>query len=265
MRILLIALALSFPAAAQQHEHGSDAGAKVPAHQKHPLDANAPRPKGSSVSLDVQGETSSAYLAKPRAKPRGAVLVLHEWWGLNDWVKSMADRLAGEGYLALAVDLYKGKVASDPKEAAKLMEQKDEKWGDAVEEAGLEWLKANGDGAKVATLGWCMGGGESLKASLNDPKDVNATVMYYGFPITDVERLKTLRGPLLGIWANQDGWITPDKVKAFDEALSKAGVKHEFHAYDADHAFANPSGGKYNGAAAKDAWEKTRSFLAKNL
>jgi len=265
MRILLAVLALSLSAAAQEHVHGSDKDAKVPVNQKHPLDADSPRPEGSTVSLKVQGATSAAYVAKPKAKARGAVLVLHEWWGLNDWVKSMADRLAGEGYLALAVDLYKGKVATDPKEAGALMGQKDEKWGDAVEEAGLEWLKSNGGGVKVATLGWCMGGGESLKTSLNDAKDVDATVIYYGLPVTDVDKLKTLHGPVLGIWANQDGWITPDKVKAFDEALTKAGVKHEFHAYDADHAFANPSGGKYNGAAAQDAWKKTQAFLSKNL
>jgi carboxymethylenebutenolidase len=84
-------------------------------------------------------------------------------------------------------------------------------------------------------------------------------------PVTDVSRLKTLRGPVLGIWASQDGWITPDKVRAFDDALTQAGVRHEFHAYDADHAFANPSGGKYNGPAAADAWQKTRTFLAANL
>ena len=267
MRIPLSVLALAFPAFAEEHVHGSGSNkdAKVPVHQMHPMDSQAPRPKGRNVSLKADGGEAKAYVAKPKAKPRGAILLLHEWWGLNDWVKSVADRLAGDGYLALAVDLYKGKVTADPKEAGALMGQKDEKWGDAVEEAGLEWLKANAGGAKVATLGWCMGGGESLKTSLNDPKDVDATVIYYGMPITDVNRLKTLRGPVLGIWANQDGWITPDKVKAFDDALTQAGVKHEFHAYDADHAFANPSGGKYNGPAAADAWKKTRTFLAANL
>src|SRR5882672_12394578 len=199
MRIPLLVLALALPAFAQEHVHGSgsDNDAKVPVNQKHALDPQAPRPKGQKVSLQADGGEAKAYVAKPRAKPRGAILLLHEWWGLNDWVKAMADRLAGEGYLALAVDLYKGKVATDPKEAGALMRQKDEKWGDAVEEAGLEWLKSNGGGAKVARLGWCMGGGESLKASLNDPKDVDATVMYYGMPITDVSRLKTLRGPVL--------------------------------------------------------------------
>jgi carboxymethylenebutenolidase len=267
MRILLLVAALAFPALAQEHAHGSasDKDSKVPANQKHPMDPDAPKPTGQSISLQVQGGQANAYAARPKTKAKGGILLLHEYWGLNDWVKSMGDRLAGEGYLALAVDLYKGKVATDPKQAQELMANKDEKWGDAVEEAGLEWLKSNAGGGKVATLGWCMGGGESLKTSLNDPKDVDATVIFYGLPVTDVDKLKTLRGPVLGIWAKKDGWITPDKVKAFDEALTKAGVKHEFHAYDADHAFANPSGGRYNGPAAKDAWEKTRAFLAKNL
>jgi carboxymethylenebutenolidase len=110
-----------------------------------------------------------------------------------------------------------------------------------------------------------MGGGESLKASLNDPKDVTATVMFYGFPIMDVARLKTLKGPILGLWGNQDKAIPPEKVAEFDKALTEAGVKHEFHAYDAGHGFANPSSGAYKTDAAKDAWEKTKAFLRKNL
>jgi len=265
--MILVAAALI----AQAHVHG-DAGTadgkdgSVPMSQlPHPLDGKAPTPKGSMTKLRVGNETSDAYVARPQGKPQGALLVIHEWWGLNDWVKHQSDQLAGQGYLALAIDLYKGQVATDPKQAAALMQAKDEKWGDQVEEAGLEWLKQNVQGAKVATIGWCMGGGESLKASLNDPKDVNATVIYYGMPISDVVKLKTLRGPVLGIWANKDRSITPDKVAAFDKALTEAGIKHEFHAYDADHAFANPSGGRFNGEAAKDAWNKTLKFLDANV
>jgi carboxymethylenebutenolidase len=271
IRTLVAVTLCAAPILAEEHQHGgADAGASdkdnaIPEHQKHPLDKNPPKPQGSMIDLKVGDQSSQAYVAKPKGKARGALLVIHEYWGLNDWVKHEADLLAKEGYLALAIDLYKGKVAKDAKEAGELMKAKDEVFGDKVEEAGLEWLKSNAAGAKVATIGWCMGGGESLKASLNDPKDVVATVMYYGMPITDVEKLKTLKGPVLGIWANKDGWITPDKVAAFDKALTEAGVKHEFHAYDADHAFANPSGGRYNGEAAKDAWVKTKAFLAANL
>ena len=245
---------------AQAHVHDA------PEHNPPPMSkAAAPKPQGAAVDLQVSEQTSRAYVAKPKGAPRGAVLVVHEWWGLTDWVKHMADELAEEGYLALAVDLYKGKMTSDPKEASALMQAKDEKWGDAVEEAGLEWLKARGGGAKIATIGWCMGGGESLKASLNDPKDVSATVMFYGHPALDVARLKTLQGPLLGLWANEDKGIPPSAVAAFDKALTAAGVKHEFHAWDAGHGFANPSSGAYQSAAAKDAWAETKKFLAANI
>jgi carboxymethylenebutenolidase len=239
--------------------------AQAHVHDGGVLDANAPKPAGSMTKLKAGSETSDAYVAKPQGKPQGALLVIHEWWGLNDWVKHQADLLAKEGYLALAVDLYKGQVATDPKQAAALMQARVEDWTDQVEEAGVEWLKQNAQGAKVAIIGWCMGGGESLKASLNDPKDVNATIIYYGMPVADPSKLKALRGPVLGIWANQDKSITPDKVAAFDKALTEAKVKHEFHAYDADHAFANPSGGRFNGDAAKDAWDKTLRFLAANV
>lgn len=246
---------------AQAHVHDA------PEHNPPPVAKGAaPRPKGSTVDLKVGGETSQAYLAKPRGKAKGGLLVIHEWWGLTDWIRNMADQLADAGYLALAVDLYKGKSTADPNEARGLMQAKDEKWGDAVEEAGLEWLKANAKGAKLATIGWCMGGGESLKASLNDPKDVTATVMFYGYPVNDVEKLKALEGhTLLGIWGKQDQGIPPEKVEAFGKALTQAGVKHEFHSYDAGHGFANPSSGTYSSPAAKDAWQKTRAFLAKHL
>ena len=245
---------------AEAHVHDA------PEHNPPPMSKEAvPKLRGSAVDLAVEGHTSQAYLARPGGAAKGAVLLVHEWWGLTGWVKHMADELADEGYLALAVDLYKGKVTSDPKEASALMQAKDEKWGDAVEEAGLEWLKAQGGGAKIATVGWCMGGGESLKASLNDPKDVSATVMFYGHPVEDVAKLKTLRGPLLGLWGNADKGIPPSTVAAFDKALTEAGVKHEFHAYDAGHGFANPSSGSYQSAAAKDAWAEATKFLAATL
>lgn len=243
------------------HVHGAD-DPNLLAHEQHKLDENAPKPRGKDLSLKVAGSSAKAYVARPAGKPKGAVLVLHEWWGLNDWIRAQSDRLADEGYLALAVDLYKGKVATDPKEAGALMEGRDAAFGGQVEQAGLDWLRKNGSGAKVVTLGWCFGGGESLRTSLMDPAHVSATVIYYGMPVTDVDKLKTLKGPVLGIFANQDHGITKEKVDAFDQALTAAGVKHEFHRYEADHAFANPSGGRYNGEAAKDAWEKTRAFLA---
>ncbi len=252
-------------AAAGSDAAGSDKDAAVPMHQKHHLDHAMPKLHGKDIEIKVGDASEKAYVAHPKGHQKGAVLVLHEWWGLNHWVKHQADELARHGYLALAVDLYSGKVATDPKEAGELMGKLDEKHGDAVEEAGIEWLKNEGKVEKVATVGWCMGGGQSLQASLHDAKDVWGTVIYYGMPVDDVAKLKTLGGPVFGIWANKDGWITPDKVAAFDKALTDAGVKHDFHAYDADHAFANPSNGeKYKAHDAADAWKKTLHFLDAN-
>jgi carboxymethylenebutenolidase len=267
MKSLLAALVVLAPLAARgQHVHGGDdSNSAVPSHQDHPMDKDAPKAQGHMIDLRVSGQDSQAYEADPKGKPKGAILVIHEWWGLNDWVKHDADELAKLGYLALAIDLYKGKVATDPKEAGALMQGKDEKWGSSVEETGVNWLRSTAPNAKVAVIGWCMGGGESLKTALANAADVNATVMYYGMPVSDPAQLKKLQGPLLGIFAKKDGWITPAKVDEFDKALKTAGVKHEIHEYDADHAFANPSGGKYNGQAAKDAWKKTTAFLASSL
>ncbi len=268
LRASALSLGLSLPAIAEDppHVHGSDAGAQVPTNQPHPMASTPPKPTGKTLSLPLEGGGSAiAYVARPKQAATGGVLVLHEWWGLNDYVKGQADALAAQGYLALAVDLYKGTVATTPEEAGKLMHGLDAAHAAAVEKAGLAWLKQNLHGKKIATLGWCAGGGESLLASLGSPEAVSATVMYYGMPVTDVARLKTLRGPVLGIWAKKDGWITPDKVEAFDKALSEAGVKHSFHSFDADHAFANPSGAHHDSPAAAEADALTRKFLADAL
>jgi carboxymethylenebutenolidase len=258
------ALALSFIARAD--DTASDKNAAVPAHQKHPLDTAMPAPKGTRVALKIGDQSAIGYVAKPAGEPKGTVLVIHEWWGLNNWIKHEADELASLGYLALAVDLYKGTVATTPEEAGKLMGQLDKAWAAKVERAGIEWLKAEAPKHKLATIGWCMGGGQSLGASLASASDVSATVIYYGMPVMDPAQLAALKGgAVLGLFAKKDGWITPDKVDTFDKALTQAGVPHEIHEYDADHAFANPSGGKHNPAAAQEAWSKTKAFLAAHL
>jgi carboxymethylenebutenolidase len=226
------------------------------------VDPTPPAPKGKSVVLSLAGgKTGDAYVARPKGAPHGGLLILHEWWGLNDWVKSEADRYAMQGYLVAAVDLFGGSVAPTAEEAQKLMSAMDEKTVTEVEVAGIDWLAQAVPGKKIATLGWCMGGGQSLNASLASGGKVAATVIYYGLPVTEVSLLRKLRGPVLGIWAKRDGWITPEKVAAFDLALKDAGIKHEFRSYDADHAFANPTGGRYNPPAAQDANEATRRFL----
>jgi carboxymethylenebutenolidase len=222
----------------------------------------APSHHGKSVELTLPGgKTSTAYVARPKGQPHGGLLVLHEWWGLNDWVKSEADRWAAQGYLVLAPDLFGGTVTTDADEAQKLFSALDAKAATEVEVAGVEWLARALPGKKIAALGWSMGGGQSLNASLASPGKIAGTVMYYGLPVTDANLLKKLQGPVLGIWAKRDAWITPEKVAAFDLALNDASIKHEFRSYDADHAFANPAGGRYNAGAAQDANEAARRFL----
>ncbi len=245
---------------------GPDAESAVPAHQKHPVDPRHPVPRGKPVELTLPGgKTSTAYAARPKGAPHGGLLMIHEWWGLNDAVKAEADRYAGQGYLVLAVDLFGGTVTTDADEAQKLMSTLDEKAATEIEVAAIDWLARALPGKKIATLGWCMGGGQSLNASLASGGKVGASVVYYGLPVTDVNLLRKLQGPVLGIWARRDGWITPEKVAAFDIALKDAGIRHEFRSYDADHAFANPTGGRYNPAAAQDANEATRRFLKSEL
>ena len=262
LSMLVGCLALAAGARVHASPSGSDGESAVPAHQKHPVDPKPPAPKGRSVELRLPGgRTSTAYVARPKGAPHGGLLILHEWWGLDDAVKSEADRYAGQGYLVLAVDLFGGSVTTDADEAQKLMSALDETAATQIEVAGVDWLAQALPGKKIATLGWCMGGGQSLNASLASAGKVGATVIYYGLPVTDVSLLRKLHGPVLGIWARRDGWITPERVAAFDLALKDAGIKHEFRSYDADHAFANPTGGRYNPAAAQDANEATRRFL----
>ena len=241
-------------------------GAEGPAKEGHPGGPKPPAPRGKAVKLTLPGgKTSTAYVARPKGTPHGGLLAVHEWWGLNDWVKADADRYAAQGYLVLAVDLFGGTVVTSAEQAEKLMAGLDQAAATEVEVAGIDWLAQALPGKKIATIGWSMGGGQSLNASLASPGKVSGTVIYYGLPVTDVNLLRKLNGPVLGIWAKRDGWVTPEKVAAFDLALKDAGIKHEFRSYDADHAFASPSGGRYNAAAAQDANEATRRFLKSAL
>ncbi|WP_437276740.1 dienelactone hydrolase family protein [Sorangium sp. So ce375] len=224
----------------------------------------APPARGQAV--EVAG--TRAYLSLPRdAKPPiPGVVVIHEWWGLNEHIKHWTDRLAEDGYAAIAVDLYGGKVATTPDDAMAAMKAVDEAKGLETVRAAHRFLTTDARvmAPRTASIGWCFGGAWSLKLALNEP-ELDAAVLYYGRLVTDPAQLKAIKAPVLGIFGNQDKGIPPEVVNEFDKALHEAGIEHEVLRYDADHAFANPSGERYNTKAAADAWEKARRFLAAKL
>jgi carboxymethylenebutenolidase len=191
--------------------------------------------------------------------------MIHEWWGLNPQIKEQADTLAREGYVVFAPDLYHGKFATDPKTAGQYMNEVDPADALATLKAAYVWVKEQPTtrGKKIGSIGWCMGGGWSFQLGLNEPLD--AVVIYYGLVEKDPAVLRRLHGPVLGIFANKDGWITPEMANGFEHGLKTAQVSHQIHRYDADHAFANPSGQNYKSEMAADAWKKTLAFFKANL
>ena len=224
----------------------------------------APPPCGTTV--DLAG--TRAYLSLPQNKkaPYPGVIVIHEWWGLNDHIRHYSDRLAAEGYAALAVDLYGGKIATSPDSALALVKGVDQAAAIRIMQAAdlLLMQDTRVRAAKRGAIGWCFGGGMALQLALKAP-DLSAVVMYYGQPVMDPAELKAIKAPLLAIFGNQDQSIPPATVNEFEKALKDAGVKHEILRYDAEHAFANPSNPHYDQVHAAEAWERVRAFFGKEL
>jgi carboxymethylenebutenolidase len=215
--------------------------------------------------IDLAG--GRAYLSLPEGGgPHPGIVVIQEWWGLNENIKHWSDRLAADGYAALAVDLYDGKLATTPDDAARFMQSMDEDRGHEIVLAAFERLKSDPRirAPKRASIGWCFGGGWSLNLALAAP-DLDACVIYYGRLVDDPQRLGKIGAKICGIFGNQDRGIPPENVDAFEKGLSAAGVDFEIHRYDANHAFANPSSARYDQKAATAAWEEVRTFLAANL
>jgi carboxymethylenebutenolidase len=210
------------------------------------------------------GKNVSAAIAVPDETPAPTIVLIHEWWGLNDQIKSVAAEFANLGYIGLAVDLYGGRAATTRDGARALMQAVDPAVATETLVAWGDWLKgdkaANG---KLATIGWCFGGGWSLNASIAMP--VDATIVYYGRVNRDAADLAKLKGPVLGHFASRDKWINHDMVGGFEKEMDKADKTYTSHWYEADHAFANPTSARYDEADAKLAWERTRKFLKANL
>jgi carboxymethylenebutenolidase len=208
---------------------------------------------------------ATGYFARPAAGGQyPGVVTIHENRGVRPEIRTMAEDLAREGYAVLAVDLFGGKVVDTQDEARALTAALDQTVATENLRAAAAYLREHGS-AKVASLGWCFGGGQSLQLALSgEPMD--ATVIYYGRLVTEPEKLRAISWPVLGIFGDKDQAISVESVRDFDAALDEIGVRNEIHLYPGvGHAFANPSGANYAPAETRDAWEKTVDFLNSTL
>jgi carboxymethylenebutenolidase len=225
--------------------------------------------EGKPVSYKSGDETVNGILYTPAGKgPHPALIVIHEWWGLNDWVKEQASKLSDQGYVALAIDLYRGKVATTPDEAHEIMRGVPEDRAKRDLAAAFDYLASQADVKKdrIGAIGWCMGGGYALDVALEEPK-LAADVINYGHLATDKEALEKINAPILGLFGGQDRGITPDDVHKFEQTMKQLGKKIEVKIYDdAGHAFENPNNKQgYRADDAADAWRRTVEFLSSTL
>jgi carboxymethylenebutenolidase len=267
----------ALPLAAQHSGHQPDYATAM--HRQHLQDTPtasggariAPRTPvaGETVVYTTQnGKEVRGYLTKPATYAGGpAIVMVHEWWGLNDNIKAMADRFAGEGYAVLAVDLFGGEVATTPDAAMKLYQagMANVAAGEQNVTAAVQYLRGRG-ATSVGTVGYCFGGHWSLRTALAAGKNVNATVIYYGAPITDATQLAKLESPVLGLFGGKDTGIPLDAVRAMEAQIRQTGTPVTIEVYaNANHAFANPSGQAYDKDAAEDSFAKVLAFYRANL
>jgi carboxymethylenebutenolidase len=224
---------------------------------------------GYLVYADTTNATSASGQQQQQQQKLPAVVMIHEWWGLNDNIKDMADELASEGYVVLAADLYNGEVATTPDKAMQLVGTVRENPEQAISnlQSAVQYLASlpNVNSSRIASLGWCFGGGQSLQLALNSEQNpLAATVIYYGNLVNDTNELSKINWPVLGIFGDQDQSIPVESVNAFEQALNETGITNEIYIYPGvGHTFANPSGDNYAPAETVDAWEKTLAFLKK--
>jgi len=252
---------------AMAREHAEDTTEPSPAAELAPSSAVIADPR--MPYAEVGEELVYGHFSAPSDvfEPLPAIIVIHEWWGLNDNVRAMANRLAGEGYMVLAVDLYGGKIADSPASARALMLNVVEDPDVARENirAAYEFLTIAG-APRIGSLGWCFGGGWSLNTAQLFPDELDATVIYYGQVTDDDEKLRPISAPILGLFGADDTGIKVESVEAFRASLERLRKVHEVHIYPGvGHAFANPTGTTYNEEAATDAWVRTLEFLGRHL
>ena len=280
LSVSLLACALPRPGAAQAPDAAS-ARAYVDAmaheHAGHTAVSNGAsrqEPRQEVRTQDVEygtvlGKAARGYMAWPAAGGRNlpAVIMVHEWWGLNDNIKSMARQLAGEGYRVLAVDMY-GRTATTPQEARQYMGEimQNSARGAAHMRAAAAYLAERQRAPKIGVTGFCFGGAWALQSAIFMPEQVDAAVVYYGRVVGDRDQLSQIDAPLLGHFGSADRSIPVENVRQMEETLKELGKDVTIHVYEgAAHAFANPTGGAYNEAAASEAWVRTTDFFARHL
>ncbi len=210
------------------------------------------------------GQQANAYFLMAKKETSNWIFVFQEWWGLNDYVKRDSEKLYNDlgNVNVLALDMYDGKVTAAREEAQQYMGEFKQDRGDIIVRGALAFA---GTSAKVGTIGWCFGGGQSMQAALTASGQAVACVMYYGQPEGNIEKLKKLNCDVLNIWPMQDKWITRELMDKFQSNMTTAGKKLIVKAYDADHAFANPSNPKHSKELTDDAYKNTLEFFKGRL
>ena len=237
--------------------------------------SNSATTAGLQIKSDINYfDSSSGYLAYPSAatgKKLPAVIMIHENRGLNDYIRSMANTLAREGYVVLGVDLFKGQVAQTSQQAQQLASFARNNPATTISnlQAAVKYVSSLPfvNSSKIASIGWCFGGGQSLQLALHsEQRPLVANILYYGTPlVTDKQQLSKLKWPVLGIFGDKDQAIPLSNIQQFKAALDNIGIPNEIHIYKGlGHAFANPSRANYAPNETVDAWQKTLAFLKKN-
>lgn len=214
----------------------------------------------------VDLKTTEAYLAKPEGTVFWpAIIVIHEWWGLNDNIKDLTNRFAKEGFLAIAPDLYQGYVATTPQDAQKRVDQLSLEDGLKLCLEAVDYLKSRNDVGKIGVTGFCMGGKYALLLASN-LAEISVAAPFYGHVPKPPEQLVNIKCPVLGHYGAEDDGIPPEEVELLKDMLTKSGTQYEIIVYEgAGHAFMNDTRDSYRPEVAKKAWEKTIKFFKKNL
>jgi carboxymethylenebutenolidase len=220
--------------------------------------------RGKDITYQTpDGKNAHAWEIKAKKPTDYYMIVIHEWWGLNDYIKQESEKISNDlGINVLALDLYDNQVASTREDAAKYMSGVKTDRALAIIRGAYTYL---GSEAKVFTSGWCFGGGWSLQTALEGGKQVRGCVMFYGMPEKSIDRLKTLNCDVIGFFGEKDKWITPAVVSQFEADMKSAGKNLQVTEYNADHAFANPSNPVYDKAATADSYAKMLAFVRERM